>query len=890
MRRPDPYDDGITWNENSVLESFSEQFTSNQNEALASNDATAGNNAGDTWQLGSVLGDDDDDDDVDKPEIASSNNRFSDFILWCTGAARRRRNDRDLKEEEDQTEKTFEQNRLRDLNKFLILLIALASVYTLLRMCKNSDLGDRPEFVFEHPYISCSYYTSTKSISTLKKVGKVQVQPKKEQLAGKEAIGEKDFTRETTTRLAILRPFCAFDAGPLPTTFDCWQNFPPCRAAAYELGEELDPSWYDEERYFDDVGSHMLRDAKADVFLFYSQTFSENDVAIKSVDKIFDQFFEGGGWAQCFDNIYAIEANIPPELDNYIPPAQEELYNWVNGPNRQFEAGFRIIQSGEWGDYDGFYLMEGDSTPIKSYWLDTLLSEIEVNRPFAIMGAKYNGDKWDNFYEQIPIPLLDHTNGNGIYNTSHPLLDRLVGQLEVEAPCPYNSIPYDYRMSQMWIEGTMGIVPTLAPKIMLNDEGENITLSNNTAMFTKWGDLWRGDHPFKETPVIHNYAATNLIPRHLGPEYIIHGAKLYTPWDPTRTEITLVVSEWFFDRSTNLLENLDLKDHPFSEVIIMLPPNVEAHDDYANMTIIPTRSQHRGAPDVMDMCEADVKTEWFMLTNSYHQVANHVDLMFTPGKFQPVIPFTPATFPFCFKFPYCKETVNLAQRFNPGHDKVVLDFDMLYHTETRNKFCAMWREMNGDEGEDLYTYQKHRILRRKKIIGPSGPTGTSYTAYLISQGKDKMYKFIDRSLYGARAPFIKIFSREEKLDGMSEEELARQVGDSGMMGMDNSTDCNCFAFESEATCNGNPLGCTWRPLFESCHPPELMEGAAPICPETTAPTFSPTEAIDMPDTIEPTASPTNTPTSGPGGGLFRYLYISEHEDAALQSINEDDDT
>ena len=68
---------------------------------------------------------------------------------------------------------------------------------------------------------------------------------------------------------------------------------------------------------------------------------------------------------------------------------------------------------------------------------------------------KYNGDKWDNFYEDIPIALLDHTNGNGIYNTSHPLLERLVGQLEVEAACPYNSIPYDFRMSQMWIEGTM---------------------------------------------------------------------------------------------------------------------------------------------------------------------------------------------------------------------------------------------------------------------------------------------------------------------------------------------------------------------------------------------------------------------------------------------------
>jgi hypothetical protein len=63
------------------------------------------------------------------------------------------------------------------------------------------------------------------------------------------------------------------------------------------------------------------------------------------------------------------------------------LLQQVNGPNRQFEAGFRIIQSGEWGDYDGFYLMEGDSIPIKSYWLDVVLSEIEMNRPFAIMGA-----------------------------------------------------------------------------------------------------------------------------------------------------------------------------------------------------------------------------------------------------------------------------------------------------------------------------------------------------------------------------------------------------------------------------------------------------------------------------------------------------------------------
>ncbi len=43
-------------------------------------------------------------------------------------------------------------------------------------------------------------------------------------------------------------------------------------------------------------------------------------------------------------------------------------------------------------------------------------------------------------------------------------------------------------MSQMWVEGTLGIVPELAPKIMLNEEGENITLSDNKAMFTRWAN------------------------------------------------------------------------------------------------------------------------------------------------------------------------------------------------------------------------------------------------------------------------------------------------------------------------------------------------------------------------------------------------------------------
>ena len=66
-----------------------------------------------------------------------------------------------------------------------------------------------------------------------------------------------------------------------------------------------------------------------------------------------------------------------------------------------------------------------------------------------------------------------------------------------------------------------------------------------------------------------------------------------------------------------------------------------------------------------------------------------------------------------------------------------------------------------------------------------------------------MYKMTDRSLYGARPPFIKTFFKEEKLDGMSEEERAKRVG---MTLMDNTTDCTCGAFESEEDCMQSGVG------------------------------------------------------------------------------------
>ena len=110
----------------------------------------------------------------------------------------------------------------------------------------------------------------------------------------------------------------------------------------------------------------------------------------------------------------------------------------------------------------------------------------------------------------------------------------------------------------------------------------------------------------------------------------------------------------------------------FSVFFCQVPPVIGERDDYDQLTEVPVRTQHRGAPDFMDLCEAEVKTDWFMITNSYHSVARHVDLMFTPGTFIPVIPYTPATYAFCFKYPYCKENVNLAQVRRMSHISLFL--------------------------------------------------------------------------------------------------------------------------------------------------------------------------------------------------------------------------
>ena len=223
--------------------------------------------------------------------------------------------------------------------------------------------------------------------------------------------------------------------------------------------------------------------------------------------------------------------------------------------------------------------------------------------------------------------------------------------------------------------------------------------------------------------------------------------------------------------------------------------------------------------------------------------------------------------------------------------------DMLYHTKERNDFCREWTERNGEDGSDLYA--AHQSMRWKlkegNIIGPKGPTGTDYLAYL---GREKlygkMYKMTDRSLYGARAPFVKVYKKEEKLDGMTEDELARRLG---MTLLSNTTECSCDRFETEEECLGSGLGCQWRPLFESCHPPEMIDDGIPICASTEPPTMSPTVSIDgeLQETEAPTSDDPGSEEksveeggSGAKNGLPYTSFFKTREHESDASVEKDD--
>lgn len=163
--------------------------------------------------------------------------------------------------------------------------------------------------------------------------------------------------RGTTARVALVRPFVEKNADKLSQSFDLWLT--ACDAA-----------------------NTTKSGAKFDLILLYSQ---DAGTAQRVVNEIKSKLqHPKSGWAGCVGKLQVLSAHIPPEKDIYDLQAQNQRSDWVLGPNLLFLRAFRMIQN--LGSYETMYMMESDSIPLKSLWLDKLHDEIEALRPFSMFG------------------------------------------------------------------------------------------------------------------------------------------------------------------------------------------------------------------------------------------------------------------------------------------------------------------------------------------------------------------------------------------------------------------------------------------------------------------------------------------------------------------------
>lgn len=163
---------------------------------------------------------------------------------------------------------------------------------------------------------------------------------------------------------------------------------------------------------------------------------------------------------------------------------------------------------------------------------------IILNHSFKNVCSKYRGHKWDGFIHQLPWSLLNHINGNAFYNLSHPVLNTIIEQLEKEADTDANSVPFDYRIAQLVEEVQTGLAPVF---FLRNKETEDRALSAN---FISSMAPFNLNQLIRETPLIGNYASSNVLTSSLNPlEVVIHGARLLQYWDHAKLGVRRTMTQ-----------------------------------------------------------------------------------------------------------------------------------------------------------------------------------------------------------------------------------------------------------------------------------------------------------------------------------------------------------
>ena len=557
----------------------------------------------------------------------------------------------------------------------------------------------------------------------------------------------------TTTgvrHLAVVRPFSNNDYPRLASSFDNWNTWLPC-ATAGEASE-----------------------IEVDLFICSSQSLDSNAAMQGVVQDILDAFLGNlQPWHSCFRNVFHVSANMLSSEDVYITDSANSTTRTARGPNLQFLRIAQNLMDGSWGTgmYDSLMLMEMDTVPVRRGWLDAIAGELNVNAPYVVYGSNYRGSRWDSFFGRMSPAMQFHINGNAVYNLSSPYFERLVSNVSAEVAKDTHSA-YDLIMAQYVLDNDVDLIGLYKP----------------TARF------------------ISNYVHMTMVASFLGDEYLIHGAKIVSDWNPVTDSVALVVSDWGNAADLGkLLDSLKTVRHPFREVVVYqpaayLPATLQSTEsitvDGAEIATMTIKYVERTDVDSNDWCNADVSSRWMVYTNAYFSLRSPTGLMQSASG-QPVLHYVNKKY--CVEYGACDRSLARAAEFAgaavEGHFYL---HEMVFRSDKKAQFCAAWQ-----------TWYRDNAPPCDPVLGP---TADDYMAWLGAAGE---------------APSIYDIQSKDKYDapGILVQQVAPPV-DPRPCSMYRAAQRNwlltnftgCSVLRTQADCEAAAaLSCAWRAGLGSCY-------------------------------------------------------------------------
>jgi hypothetical protein len=204
--------------------------------------------------------------------------------------------------------------------------------------------------------------------------------------------------------------------------------------------------------------------------------------------------------------------------------------------------------------------------------------------------------------------------------------------------------------------------------------------------------------------------------------------------------------------------------------------------------------------DQADLCTAQIDTVWFMMTDSYHQPRQDLQLMtqYDKGHYKPVVSFAKADQETCFADQSCAKEFRLAKEILPSIKDVYQNHDFVFHTKTRNDYCN-FLESHFPNGKQ--------------------ESATSYVAFLRRFGHaQRLYVDSDRNNFGSRRAFLPLAASTLPPLMLQQRRL---IGNS----TNGTNTIECTSQRTREDCLA--ASCEWRLQFSSCRdqfPPPSKRG------------------------------------------------------------------